>query len=109
VKYLKICFTLAVLAAACASGSADAGHVRVFVGVGVPFYYPVAPIPYYYQPVVAVPVAPTNYIEQGLPSAGPGQSSGSWYYCDASKAYYPYVKQCPGEWRQVSPRPASSR
>jgi hypothetical protein len=108
-KHLKICLTLLALATAFACESADAGHVRVFVGVGVPFYYPVAPIPYYYQPVVAVPVAPANYIEQGLPSAGPGQSSGSWYYCDASKAYYPYVKQCPGEWRQVSPRPASSR
>jgi hypothetical protein len=109
VKYLKICFTLAVLAAACASGSADAGHVRVFVGVGVPFYYPVAPFPYYYPPVVAVPVAPVNYVEQGQPATGPGQPSGSWYYCDASRSYYPYVKQCPGGWREVSPQPASSR
>jgi hypothetical protein len=67
-KHLKICLTLLALATAFACESADAGHVRVFVGVGVPFYYPVAPIPYYYQPVVAVPVAPASYIEQGLPS-----------------------------------------
>ncbi|WP_408422114.1 hypothetical protein [Paraburkholderia fungorum] len=73
-KSLKIFVTLAVLAAACSSGSADAGRVRVFVGVGAPFFYPFAPLPYYsYPPVVAVPAAPVNYVEQGRPSAGPGQ------------------------------------
>jgi hypothetical protein len=71
VKSLKIFVTLAVLAAACSSGSADAGRVRVFVGVGAPFFYPFAPLPYYsYPPVVAVPAAPVNYVEQGQPSAG---------------------------------------
>jgi hypothetical protein len=109
VKSLKIFVTLVVLAAACASGSADAGRVRVFVGVGAPFFYPVAPLPYYYPPIVAVPAVPVTYVEQGQPSAGPGRYSGSWYYCDASRAYYPYVKQCPGGWREVSPQPASSR
>jgi len=110
VKSLKIFVTLAVLAAACASGSADAGRVRVFVGVGAPFFYPFAPLPYYYYPpVVAVPAAPVNYVERGRPSTGTGQSSGSWYYCGASRAYYPYVKQCPGGWREVSSQPASSR
>ncbi|RDK03502.1 hypothetical protein [Paraburkholderia lacunae] len=108
-KSLKIFVTLAVLAAGCVSGSADAGHARVFVGVGTPFFYPVAPLPYYYYPpVVAVPAAPVTYVEQGQPSAGPRQSSGSWYYCDASRAYYPYVKQCPGGWREVPTQPASS-
>ena len=33
-KSLESFVTLAVLTAACASGSADAGRVRVFVGVG---------------------------------------------------------------------------
>jgi hypothetical protein len=28
-----------------------------------------------------------------------------WYYCDALQAYYPYVQQCPGGWRQVLPTP----
>jgi hypothetical protein len=109
VKSLKIFVTLAVLAAACASGAADAGRVRVFVGVGVPFFYPVAPLPYYYYPpVVAVPTAPVSYAEQGQPSAGSGQPSGSWYYCDASRSYYPYVKQCPGGWREVPAQATSS-
>ena len=114
-KRLKICVTLTAQAAACACGSADVARVRVFVGLGVPFYYPVvpfyypvAPLPYYYQHVVAVPAAPTNYVEQGQPSAGQAQPGGSWYYCDASKAYYPYVKECPGGWREVPAQPASS-
>ena len=72
-KSLKIFVTLAVLTAACASGSADAGRVRVVVGVGAPFFYPVAALPYYYPPTVAVPAYPVNYVEQGQPSAGPGQ------------------------------------
>ena len=28
-----------------------------------------------------------------------------WYYCDAAQAYYPYVQECPGEWRPVWPTP----
>jgi hypothetical protein len=28
-----------------------------------------------------------------------------WYYCEESQAYYPYVPQCPGGWRQVLPTP----
>jgi hypothetical protein len=28
-----------------------------------------------------------------------------WYYCDEAKGYYPYVAQCPGGWRAVSPTP----
>jgi hypothetical protein len=28
-----------------------------------------------------------------------------WYYCDEAKSYYPYVAQCPGGWRAVSPTP----
>ena len=59
-KRLKICVTLTAQAAACACGSADVARVRVFVGLGVPFYDPVVPLPYYYQHVVAVPAAPTN-------------------------------------------------
>lgn len=27
------------------------------------------------------------------------------YYCEEAKAYYPYVQQCPGGWRQVTPTP----
>ena len=30
-------------------------------------------------------------------------AQGSWYYCDALHAYYPYVATCPGDWRAVAP------
>jgi hypothetical protein len=31
------------------------------------------------------------------------QQTGNWYYCDTSKAYYPYVTSCSVPWRQVAP------
>lgn len=77
-KSLKMFVTLTMLAASCVSGSADAGRVRVFVGVGAPFFYPFAPLPYYYPPVIATPTAPVNYVEQGQPSVAPGQPRSSW-------------------------------
>ncbi len=72
-----------------------------------PFYYP---YPYYYDypPVAAMPYSSPNYIEQG--GAAPEQSQGYWYYCADAKAYYPYVKDCPGGWLRVLPQapPASN-
>jgi len=29
----------------------------------------------------------------------------TWYYCDDPQGYYPYVQQCPGGWRPVTPTP----
>jgi hypothetical protein len=115
-----------------ASGSAMAGHygrggyyghgggVRfsIGVGVGVPFgwysgYYGYYPPPYYapyYPPVVTAPYAPPTYVEQGSPQTAPAPQAvpapqGFWYYCADSKAYYPYVNQCPSGWQRVSPTP----
>ena len=113
---IKTILTLsAVLLGAAASTPALAwGHTRFSFGVviGAPFYpwyYP----PYYYYPpaVVAVPAAPTTYIEKDSPRAAPSQRS-YWYYCEASKTYYPYVKECPGGWLRVVPQttpPASPK
>jgi len=82
------------------------GHAHFGVFIGAPFYpwwyYP--PGPYYYYP--PVPAAPTTYIEQASPQAGPAQpSQGQWYYCAESKTYYPYVKECAGGWQRVTPQP----
>lgn len=110
---LKIVLGAAAVAAVCASGVAQAARVGVYFGPG---FYPVMPVPYYYPPpVIAVPVAPPpqpEYVEQGQgpgpaePDAGaPPQDSGSWYYCDASRTYYPYVKQCASGWRAVPATP----
>lgn len=113
---LKALIALSALATAGFAMSAHAGG-RVGVWIGGPMYYPypVAPVPYYYYPpppVVAVPSAPTTYVEQGQPDAGPGpgpaQASGTWYYCEGSRTYYPYVKQCPGGWREVPAQPPPS-
>lgn len=97
------------------------GHVRfgLYVGAPVywggywgpryyypPYYYP----PYYYPPtVVTVPASPPTYVEQApvAAPAAPALQPGYWYYCAESRAYYPYVNQCPGGWQRVSPQPPS--
>jgi hypothetical protein len=111
-KPMKRILVLALIAAgALVSGSAFAGgHVRFGISIGVPiwgpgYYYPpyyYYPPAYYYEPapVVVVPSQPQRYIEQA-----PQASAGMWYYCADSKAYYPYVKDCPGGWQRVSPTP----
>jgi hypothetical protein len=107
------------------------GGARVSLAVGFPVgfgygyygYYGYYPPPYYspyyapysyYPPVAAMPYAAPTYIEQGsaqsAPAPAPQASPGSqnfWYYCAESKAYYPYVNQCPGGWQRVSPTPPS--
>jgi hypothetical protein len=115
-KRLPVIFALIVLAlGVTASPSALAfhhgGHVRFGVFIGPGFYYP-SPYygyppyypPYYYPPVAPVP---QTYVEQGVAQPAPALSQGSWYYCDASRAYYPYVKECPAGWQRVAPQPAN--
>ena len=75
------------------------------VVVGAPFYpwyYP--PYYYYYPPVVTVPAAPVTYVELGGARPAPSQPASYWYYCEASKTYYPYVKECPAGWMRVVPK-----
>jgi hypothetical protein len=89
-------------------------RVVVGVGVGVPvywgpwWYFPPAyayPYPYYYPPAVGAYSSPT-YIEQGSEHAAPAEHGGNWwYYCADAKAYYPYVRECPGGWQRVAPQP----
>ena len=81
----------------------------VFIGPGYwPGYYgyPYYPSPYYYPPVVAVPAAPPTYVEQGDGEGDSASGPAYWYYCTKSKAYYPYVKSCPGGWQRVPAQPA---
>ena len=76
-----------------------------YYGYGPNYYYPPSyyASPYYYPPAVA-PAQPA-YVEQSNPQAAPSAESNSWYYCAESKAYYPYVKQCPSEWQRVPAQP----
>ena len=109
VKRLNILLGVAAAVMVCASGVAHAAHVGVYIGGGG-YYYPWGPAYYPYPPAVAVPVPvpaePQEYVEQGQygaapAQAAPGQQSGTWYYCDDSKTYYPYVKSCSSGWRPV--------
>jgi len=82
-------------------------RVHFGFGFGGPVFYPA---PYYYPPyppaivyAPAVPPTPQTYIERDDATADRGQ--GYWYWCAEAKAYYPYVKQCPGGWQAVTPGP----
>ena len=91
-------------------------RVGVFIGAPVfawgygygPYYYP----PYYYPPAYYPPAvaAPQTYVERADEQVAPAVPSdaSSWYYCPDSKAYYPYVKSCPGPWQRVAPQPPNS-
>jgi len=84
------------------------GHVRFGVLIGAPafWYYPP---PYYYRPyyppVVAVPASPPVYVERSSAAREEQSADAYWYYCADSRAYYPYVKECPGGWQRVVPQP----
>lgn len=88
--------------------------VRLGIVIGAPaywygaypsYYYPYPPA--YYPPVVTVPASPPVYVERGDTQAPP-EVQNYWYYCPDEKAYYPYVKQCPGGWQRVVPQPPPS-
>jgi hypothetical protein len=106
------------LAAASATESALArprSHVHLGFHFGIPVggYHYWGPRPYYYHPYpyyaapIVVQQQPITYIEQAPAPAlqAPVQPQGYWYYCADSRAYYPYVKDCPAGWQRVSPQP----
>jgi hypothetical protein len=113
-KPSKLLIGLALAAAGVlGAGSAFAwGHTRVFVGFNVgpywgpywgpAYYYPPA---YYPAPVYVSPPAPAQYVER----SDQPLSSGYWYYCETSRGYYPYVKECPSGWKAVPPAPAPAQ
>lgn len=71
-----------------------------FGGYGYPYYYP--PM-YAYPPTVVVPTTPPVYIQQETQPMPP--QTNYWYYCQKPDGYYPYVKDCPGGWLPVAPKP----
>ena len=87
------------------------GHGGYYGGFGLGFGY-YGGYPYYAYPpaVVTVPVAPPVYIQQAAPQPVPPQPQANyWHYCNNPEGYYPYVKECPGGWQQVSPTPPAPR
>ncbi|MHB8622775.1 MAG: hypothetical protein ACYC9J_03785 [Sulfuricaulis sp.] len=72
---------------------------------GLWYFYPqwVSGYPDPYTPPPTVIVQPAAPVEQSAPP--PTQY---WYYCDAAKAYYPYVQSCARGWRMVPASPAGA-
>lgn len=70
--------------------------------VGASWYFYPAPVyPYpnpWEPPPVSVVSPPVGY-------APPAPATQYWYYCEASKGYYPYVPTCPAGWMQVPATP----
>lgn len=104
---------LALLAGALTTGSAFAwghrSHVTLGFHFGFPAYYPA---PYYYSPYYypAPSYYPSPVIVQQPPVYTERQevapeAQNYWYYCAATRGYYPYVKECPGGWQKVPPAP----
>ncbi len=91
------------------------GHYPGYYGYSAfgyqdPFFYP--PV-YSYPPTVIVPVTPPVVIPSTPPVYTQKKTTSSmqpqtnyWHYCSDSDSYYPYVKECPGGWLQVAPKPA---
>jgi hypothetical protein len=109
-KKLLILVAAALLLSAVVPAHAHA-RARVFIGVGVPLWwgpvgypYPYYSYPYYsYPPPVVIREQPPIYVQQPQP-APQAQPESYWYYCADAKAYYPYVRQCPGGWMKVVPQ-----
>ena len=71
-----------------------------------PVYYPPAYYPpAYYQPAYIPPVVAPPSQPALMEQPRPQQGAPVWYYCAQTKAYYPYVKQCAGEWERVPVTP----
>jgi hypothetical protein len=117
----KAALALLALLLACAalavSGQAVAhGRVHTHVGIGfhfgTPYYWGPwwwGPPAYYYYPapVYVAPPEPRVYVERSQVEGAPQErpSNNWWYYCEASRGYYPYVKSCPSGWQRVPPAP----
>lgn len=78
-------------------------------------YYPlgsystvIAAAPLLAAPAVVVPrVQPTYTQQQGNISRPTSQQRNNyWHYCRNPEGYYPYVKECTGEWIKVPPQPS---
>jgi hypothetical protein len=88
------------------------GYTTVWVG-GVPYYYAnnayyvTAPGGYAVAAPPTVAAAPAETAPPPPAPAAPAASpaAGTWYYCESSRTYYPYVQECKEGWRQVPATP----
>lgn len=69
---------------------------------GIWYFYPEPIYPY---PDPYIPYAVIQQAPQTPAVPAPAQS---WYYCESSKEYYPYVSSCPDGWKAVPATPPST-
>src|SRR4051812_233200 len=86
-------------------------HLSLGFSFGVPYYAPYYapyyyPAPVYYSAPVVVQSAPQVYTERQDVAAPAPAAQNSWYYCAATRGYYPYVQECPSGWQRVPAAPA---
>ena len=119
VSRILLALVLVVSGAFAAESAMAGGRARVSVGIGFGFGgwgypgygwggYPYYGgygygYPYYAAPVV-VQQQPTVYVEQPQVQQAQ-QPAGYWYFCNDSRSYYPYVKECASAWQRVAPQP----
>jgi hypothetical protein len=75
---------------------------------GYPYYAPAYSYPYVAPGAAWYP--PATYVEEGDTQTAPPQAVSQpnwWYYCAEAQQYYPYVRECPGGWQRVAPKPPS--
>ncbi len=73
-----------------------------WVVAGTWYFYPepIYPYPDPYTPPYVVVQSTPGTAAPAVPA--PAQN---WYYCEASKSYYPYVSSCPAGWKAVPATP----
>jgi len=57
------------------------------------------------QQTVVIPDTPV-FIERSWAESEAPAPQVWWYWCTDARAYYPYVKECPGGWQRVAPQTA---
>jgi hypothetical protein len=61
-----------------------------------------------YPPGGVVSEEPDAYIVRTNPDRARRSSSEYWHYCRESNLYYPYARECAGQWEQVPTQPQSA-
>ncbi|MDP1537230.1 MAG: hypothetical protein Q8L95_08620 [Burkholderiales bacterium] len=106
-------------------------HARVGVFIGAPllfvpwwvesrpyYYYPPAPVVvrervivreplvYYDERGNPVPAAPQPQSQAQAPAQPQaGTPAPTWFFCQDTQSYYPYVQSCASPWQRVVPQP----
>lgn len=96
------------------SGRAGVGFYSQYAGFGsyryFEPYYPLggflAASPVFAAPMLAPARAPTYIQRNEVSGPAQAQQKSYWYYCRNPEGYYPYVKQCSGQWIKVPPQPS---